>query len=102
MIFSVLFELSVSAVSAGDTVLVCRHEDTGSALGADGLGPDDLVALDLVGVLLRDDFLGCRCFCHSNHSWGASSADASGLVASIPFLFSRYSLSNSSAASLLS
>ena len=98
-----LFELGVSAVSAGDTVLVGCHEDTGSALGADGLGPDELVALDLVCVLLGDDFLGCGCFCHSNHSWGASSsAGASGLVASIPFLFSRYSLSNSRAASLLS
>ena len=91
-------ELGVSAVAAGDTVAMGGHEDAGSALGADGLGPDELVALDLVGVLLRA-CLGCCILlsCHRNHS---SAGAGSSLAASMPFLFSRYSLSSSRAASL--
>ena len=44
---SLLFlELGVSALSAGYTVLVCRHVDAGSALGADGLLADRVTLLD--------------------------------------------------------
>ena len=101
--FSVLGELGVSAASAGHTVLVDCHERAGSALGTELLCPGDGVSVDLVSVRLLDRCLGCLCFsCHSNHSSAGASAGASGLSASIPFLFRRYSLSNSSAASLLS
>ena len=62
--FSLFLELGVSAASTGNTVLVGCHKDTGAALGADGLGPADLVALDLVCVLLADRSLLNRCFCH--------------------------------------
>ena len=92
-------ELCVSAVAAGFTVGVGRHEHSGAALGAHGLGPDELVSLDLVGVLLGDDLgcIGLLC-CHFNHS--SAGASASALGASIPFLFRRYSLSSCRAASL--
>jgi len=96
--FSVLLcELGVSAASAGDTVLVDGQECSGSAFGAELLGPCDGVAVDLVCAGFLNSGLGCACFCHLNHS---SAAGASGAFASMPFLLSRYSLSNSSAASL--
>ena len=71
-------ELGVTAASAGGTVLVDCHEGSGSALGADGLGPGNGVALDLVCVLLLDGFLLCRFLCcHLNHSCASSSAGLS-------------------------
>ena len=95
--FSVLCgELGVSAASAGHTVLVDCHECSGSAFGTELLGPGDGVSVDLVCAGLFDCCLGCCCFCHQNHS---SAAGASGAFASMPFLFRRYSLSNSRAAS---
>ena len=92
-------KLGVTAVTACFAVFVGCHEDTGSALGADRLVPYNLVSLDFVCIGFLDCFLGCWCFCHSNHSWGAS---ASALGASIPFLLRRYAFSLLSAASLLS
>jgi len=62
--FSLFLELGVSAASTGNTVLVGCHENSGSALGADGLGPGDLVAVNLVCIFLCDCLLRCCCLCH--------------------------------------
>lgn len=49
-----LLEFGVSAFTAGVSVLVDRHEHTGTALGADGLCPFDFVSVNFVCVTFLD------------------------------------------------